>query len=123
MPNKLTDKEIVKALECCINGNCITKNCPLQSTEDISSKCEAKLMELTIDLINLQKAEISVKNKLLDIAEAKFETIKAKAYKEFAERLKLHAYHECDITGYRYLVVQIEEIDTLLKEMESENDA
>lgn len=48
--------------------------------------------------------------------------IKAEAYKEFADKLKLHAYHECDITGYRYLVVQIEKLDNLLNELVGDGD-
>ena len=43
--------------------------------------------------------------------------ISAEAYKEFAERLKEKAYTECDITGHKYQVVQIEEIDNILKEL------
>ena len=46
------------------------------------------------------------------------DNLKAEAYKEFAERLKREkSYNECDITGYKYRVVQIEEIDNLLKEL------
>ncbi len=44
-------------------------------------------------------------------------TFKAGAIKEFAERLKLQAYFECDISGHKYQVVQIEEIDSLVEEM------
>lgn len=50
---KLTDEEIVKALECCINGN-ICSECALSA-----GNCNEKVaMAFALDLINRQKAEI-----------------------------------------------------------------
>jgi hypothetical protein len=71
-----------------------------------------------LDLISRLQAEIKVKNKLLDIAEAKFETIKAEAYKEFAEKLKKESYERIDLTAY----VEVSDIDNLLKEMDGANN-
>ena len=51
--NKLTDAEVVKALECCI-GNTNCGECPLFRTP----KCMNKVFGYTLDLINRQKAEI-----------------------------------------------------------------
>ena len=88
----MTDSEIVKALECCIKGNCITKNCPLEGTEDISSRCEAKLMRSALDLINRLQTENEEKQKVIDNFKdigKLYSEIKAEAYKEFAERLKI----------------------------------
>ena len=110
MDEKLTDTEIVKALEC---------------------KTKAELVELCIHL----QAEIKIKNKLLDIAEAKFETIKAEAYKEFAEKVKEWLCKENELyiscaknmlskdfqNGYEQkndFVIKL--IDTLLKELVGE---
>ena len=48
----MTDKEIIKALECCVNGeDC--PNCPLQE-----QFADCKPMTGALDLINRQKAEI-----------------------------------------------------------------
>ena len=116
---KMTDEQIIKAWTCCTTlGGC--KHCPLSG--DAGDGCLSEdfeeLVINTVDLINRQKAEISVKNKLLDIAETKFETIKAEAYKEFAERLK----HMLGlINGFDYDCSTIfYHIDNLLKEMVGE---
>ena len=53
---KLTDAEIVKALEVCINED-YCKNCPLDS-KTFSDGCINYLRQQTFDLIKRQKAEI-----------------------------------------------------------------
>ena len=56
MAEKLTDKEIIKALECCTPENESCLNCPLI---DVSvPECAGILYKATIDLINSQQAEI-----------------------------------------------------------------
>ena len=62
----MTDKEIIKALECCINVDCL--NCPRWTEEWASGTCGA-LWHDTIDLINRQKAEIDELNRELRRAE------------------------------------------------------
>ena len=134
MEKRLTDNEIVKALECCVTKGAKCTDCPAFVKVD-RSNCK-KYFRGAIDIINRLQAENErLKNAYKQCAwerdtftEIKKEYIakliaktKAEAYKEFADKLKLHAYHECDITGYRYLVVQIEEIDNLLKELVGEN--
>lgn len=85
MPDKLTDKEIVKAWEyCATKGNC--SSCFLKAEE----YCTNVLKRLTIDLFNRLQAE---NERFKQIIEDKgglilTETAKAEAYKEFAERLK-----------------------------------
>ena len=49
----MTNNEIIKALMCCGDKNC--KYCP-NFSEDI--ECSEKLIKLSLDLINRQKAEI-----------------------------------------------------------------
>ena len=52
----MTDKEIIKALECCTPENESCLNCPLI---DVSvPECAGILYKATIDLINRQQAEI-----------------------------------------------------------------
>ena len=55
--NRITEKEIIKALECC--GNVITsscKECSYHST--YNANCVRELMRNALDLINRQQAEI-----------------------------------------------------------------
>ena len=150
MPDiKLTDKEIVKGLECCI-GDTDGKDCfgcPLYEIDD----CQAHLNLAALDLINRQKAEIfkeKNKNSKLrnernhlkteierltserdamhqDVIVAEeyawqCKTAKIEAIKEFAERVKLEFYYQFD-----ELIPSImaDKIDNLVKEMESDNNA
>lgn len=100
---KLTDEEVVKALECC-------KDCSINLNFEIVQKIEDKNKEILelIDIINSLKAEIEKlkeevkdkerayndefclrkewKNKCQELLQEK-QTTKAEAYKEFAEKL------------------------------------
>lgn len=110
----LTDNEIIKALECCRCddgdlSNC--EDCPLVECKNIFV-CHSKLSTNALDLINRQKAEISVKNKLLDIAEAKFEKIRAEAYKEFVEELKATG-----AGGLDYVTASYKKLDILVEKL------
>ena len=84
---------------------------------------ELELLKETDNLINRQKAEIErlcmeldeviiAKDLLFDEAEALIKKTKAKAHKEFAERLKK------ELSFGKY--IQADQIDNLLKETESE---
>lgn len=121
MPDKkLTDNEIVKALECCVGDNdgknCF--DCPLWEIDD----CQERLLLDALGIIN----RLQVNNERLTTAHPKtIESIKkmrdkakAEAYKEFAERLK-KKYKPYVILGSE--VAEIE-IDNLLKEMLGENN-
>ena len=85
----MTDNEIVKALECCVNGeDCL--NCPLQE-----QFADCKPMTGALDLINRQKAEIERLNSPYEMqveASKKLEnSIKAEAVKECIEKIKSKA--------------------------------
>ena len=58
---ELTDNEIIKALECCVDGDC--RDCPYGGT-----RCEG-FEENLLSLINRQKAEIEELNRELRRAE------------------------------------------------------
>ena len=90
----MTDNKIIKALECCTDEsyeNC--NECPY-SIDTLS--CERiKLLEDSLDLINRKQAEIERLNKvcqanqqLINALNKSYFLAKAKAYKEFAERLE-----------------------------------
>ena len=108
----MTDNDIIKALECCYSLNlqkCKTK-CPLRD----KPLCSEWLSKYALDLINRQKAEIEVKNKLLDIVEEKFETIKADTIQEFIKRF------EKKIKDVEFTIGQAWEIKSAIKEVVKE---
>lgn len=108
----MTDNDIIKALEleaiyCRGEGNMYG------STK--KTFVDAELIEGALALINRQKAEISVKNKLLNIAEAKFkayEMDKAQLESDLAnERMNLeHLQYEFDLLEQEKSVVIAEAV-------------
>lgn len=116
MENKLTDKEIKKALECCCkNNNC--EGCPLDYLT-FSSQCASELAIKSLDLINRLEAEnekwqAECKRVCAErdarICTAKF--YKSEARKEFAKLL---------IDKSKNGVIHISDIPDFVKEMEGE---
>lgn len=120
----MTDSEIIKALECCINCDC--KNCPCKVDE---SHCDEIPTEEILDLINRLKAELDesreknaglalallheVVNEDEQLRNEITKVAKSEARKEFVERLKEEAVK----TYYGELVFTEDDIDNLLKEM------
>ena len=85
----MTDKEFMKALECCSAEYIACKECPLNG----KPFCERCIIENAIDLINRQQAEIerlesiiSTDNQLIKSLNKCYEISKDEAIKEFAER-------------------------------------
>lgn len=137
MTNKrYTDEEIVRALECCISTTtgeaCV--GCPFNK-QKVCDKDQWALERYALDLINRQKAELADNERLnkkvdklsevlSDTIKIRYKKAKVEAYKEFAEKLKLHSYIMSDEsqTGIinRYSVVTVNQIDNLLKEMVGE---
>ncbi len=130
---KFTDEEIIKSLECCVKaktmGDCIELNCPFRNDWDLCLSGEIKKMAL--DLINRQKAEIERLEKtykadqqLISALNKSYNLAKAEAYKEFADKLKekseiVHLFSVCN--GHHYMV-DIDDIDNLVKEMVGEEE-
>lgn len=92
--NKLTDSEIVKALECCSEpaGKCCCEVCPLHYRED---SCTTALIKMTVELVNRQNAEIERLQKAIKVQDIMIgnQDLKIKgaineAIKEFAEKVK-----------------------------------
>ncbi len=141
---KLTDEEIIKALECCASTSKECDECPLENVS--GSICQSIVCKNVLNLIKYQKAEIErLQNiiicfmealgkvrKLDDIDEISSipilselnkeirASVKSEAYKEFAERLKRERARGWNILGKEHLSVYVEEIDDLLKEMVGE---
>lgn len=117
MTPKLTDEQIMKALECCSKSDC--ENCNRQWSYVAQWDCMRHIMRLSLDLINRINCFADIGKMYSEIrAEAKTE-----AYKEFAEILKKHGRKMCssDFSGefWDYAVL-VEDIDNLLKEMKGE---
>lgn len=145
----MTDNEIVKALECCIDGYC--RGCMYGDTNQFH--CKDDLMQNTLDLINRQKSEIeSARRKALLEAARKFaghsdyhgdtilcilkcmvegkevkparplnkKEIKTEAIKEFWKMLKRKAFGIIDPDS-SIKVVDVADGDNLVKEMTEGN--
>ena len=95
----MSDNEIIKALKFC---------------ED----CSANINIDIIDLINRLKAE---NERLSKITRPLIAEIKAEAYKEFAERLKEKSFQSFGNYGITRDVVEVCDIDNLVKEMAGED--
>jgi hypothetical protein len=135
----MTDNDIKKALECCIDCKC--KECPCYKNIEGEMRCTEIDEEEILDLINRQQAEIEELKTLCDmqdkimleqkvILEAindefnplpfetdfykAIKTAKTEAIKEFAERLNKHSVYADD---YDCFMVSTESIDNLVKEM------
>ena len=137
----MTDNDIVKALEACKSGCCISKNCPYyDAQEDDIVVCTSRLTNDALDLINRQKVEIEslkiANEKLYDankLQEAEIEEqaslilslssikttvindAKAEAVKEFAERLKKKETTAISCRRFEG-VISTDDIDNLVKE-------
>ena len=111
----MTDNEVIKALECCSTATCISNNCPYEKIHDIPT-CTTKLTRDALDLINRQKAEIErLRYNLEAVLDERADH--SEAYKEFAERLKeKNRGKTSGCVGW----VDFDDIDNLVKEMESE---
>ena len=115
----MTDKEIIKALECCIKDDC--DNCP-----NSFGNCYSNLAGYALDLIKRQQAEIERLNGekenlrcVIDDLCNNTEYAKSEAVKEFAQRVKNTFYYHFD-----ELIPSImaDEIDNIIKEMVGEAD-
>lgn len=83
--DQMTDKEIIKALECCSSPKANCEDCPCFNKDCISTT------PYVLDLINRQQAEIEKLEKVIsyleDVCNSTPDKVRAEATKEFAERL------------------------------------
>ena len=106
----MTDNEIIKALECCIDsshfGDCFELGCPMASADGCDAYGDNKLLKSALDLINRQKEEIErltderetllkeckrcgrKTQKCIVKLQKKLKTTRAEAIKEFWKELK-----------------------------------
>lgn len=132
----MTDKDIIKALECCIGGDIsksqyeVCADCPFF----YEGNCTDRVHEQALALINRQQAEIEryerenkskfdkwkilderTKERYADLYETAKGVVRAEAVKEFAERLKAVSHPYADTQ----MVFELQ-IDNLVKEMVGE---
>ena len=120
----MTDKDIIKALECCGNDGEITicSICPYYLQDRYNDFCQEDLHRASLDLINRQKAEIE----RLERHTKMHDEIKAEAIKEFAERLRkkifpLDTVYSDGNYPINAKAVKVA-IDNLVKEMVGDNE-
>jgi FtsZ-binding cell division protein ZapB len=87
MPNNLTDNEIKKALECCMESSHCSK-CPFVNILDIRI-CTSKMSELALDLIN--QLETKNSNLTSDLTSLQNDLTSLKAENESLK----NAYKQC----------------------------
>lgn len=133
---KLTDEEIIEALDLCTqqNGSIPCYDCPCWNDDE--QKCEGIDYTATLGLINRQKAEIerlkgsTVVNNIMESQRIKREA-KANAYKEFAEKLQAFCKgiiaqkwnEKAAPISWSYAYADfMDDIDNLLKEMVGEGE-
>ena len=114
----MTDNDIVKALECCVEGTSTACfECPFRLTP--YTACKTLAEKQAIDLINRQKEEIERLKKYYFTHD--YHECHNEAIKEFAERLKESAIDADVYSGYRKELfekaVTVIEIDRILQEM------
>lgn len=104
----MTDKDIIKTLECCIKHECTSCSLNKMFCSDTVA------IEYALELINRQQAEIErLKKHNTEVAYKHYND----GIKEFAERLK-----DKSLTKWDYHeAVDVEEIDNLVKEMVGED--
>ena len=127
MPDKkLTDNEIVKALECMlgihnqdIEFSIDCRGCAFDGDTLCCENCSDGIAKAALDLINRLQAENEELKSAINGFRGYEDKIKAEAYKEFAERVKLEFYYEFD-----ELIPSImaDRIDNLLKELVGDNN-
>ena len=124
---KITDEEIKSSLEViATTRNC--NECKIRNCKWGTCNCSQITANAALDLINRQQAEIErlekirkADNNLITSLNKCYETAKAEAYKEFAEKLKEKCYEDFQETDEMLSpYVTDDDIDNLLKEMEGE---
>ena len=120
--NKYTNEDIISSLEV-IATTCNCNECKIRSGRWGNCNCSETTANAALDLINHQKAEIDRLKEWENLLKAeKHSLIKAEAIKEFAERLKEKSYKTIRNYGLTKDVVEVYDIDNLIKEMENENN-
>lgn len=137
---KLTEEQIIKAMQCVIGNSVSCSECEYQKALPFPS-CRRMCAEQALDLINRKNAKIENLKQIINEQDKEIlklqkriifwrkdlnyqpEKIKAEAIKEFAERLKEKCYEDFQET-YEMLspYVTDDDIDDLVKEMTEDKE-
>lgn len=109
----MTDKEIIKALECCSKNS--HELCALECPIFRTAGCIEELHKAVFVLINRQKEEIERYKGVIKILENDVQASRTEAVREFAEKLK-------ESLEWRTEPIDDYDIDELVKEMVGEDD-
>lgn len=125
----MTDDEIKKALECCIEGKC--QLCPLYDNDTIADNCPTGLLKLCLDLINRKQAEIEkykngikklikkhqlYKDNMDATREYQLQQAKSEAIKELIALIQEQSFiDQLSLDGEK--IVYMKDIDSLAEEM------
>lgn len=119
----MTDKQIIKALECCNDNYSCPIDCPLYEDD---RDCLLALNKPVLDLINRQKAEIeelrAINESLKTDRPLLVKIARTEAVKEFAKKLRVTADEEWYTLGdddeyHMEEIVRMHFIDEIEKEM------
>ena len=147
---RMTDNEIIKALECCTSEDFTCNGCPYIAVDMSGAEydCSYYARKDAFDLIKRQQAEIDKKNKALDFIKNELENVKnlvlqnrettlkiqnayerllassrTEAFKEFAEKLKAE-YSTPDIfMPFNWISCEEMVLDEIIKEMVGADNA
>ena len=121
---KYTDEDIISSLKI-IATTCNCNECKIRNCRWGACNCAETAANAAIDLINRQKSgierlqkEVNLVSILFQDLQERTDEIKAEAYKEFAERLKEKSFKTIRNYGLTKDVVEVCDIDNLLKEFE-----
>lgn len=103
----MTDNDVIKALECCVNADC--ENCPSKTICDSDTE---RLVVKVFDLINRQKAEIERLKQECSVEVNK-------TLMEFADRLKIRLERKYTTYGREYVLRHLRELVKEFTEGES----
>ena len=137
MPNKMTDNEIIKALECCVSEQYTCSQCPYQEIKHYDDdngveimpngkqyddwSCERWLNVDLLDLINRQKAELEKNENIIRLADKTIATQQAEI-----ERLQAHIKEGIDLakqTQEMLKLVQAEAVKEFAERLNKEAES
>lgn len=117
----MTDKEIIKALECCITKKNCTENCPYIDLKPNYFYCIEKSTLDALDLINRQQEQIKRQanniHALLKMDDIEVRRIKKDAIKEFARKLKEEHSTPDILMPFNWISIEDTALDQLVAEM------
>lgn len=88
----MTDKNIIKAMECCNTQNCA--DCPLYNGNSFSEKCKAICFKEMTSLINRQQAEVERLRKEVNLVSIQFQDLQERYEEEQAEIERLKSMNQ-----------------------------